>query len=63
LSDEEMNESYDVVSKKVNDEIEKLTDDLTFGNLANIDKKLKLPRGTSFEMSGLSDYFNFYLDT
>ena len=58
-----MKDSYDAVSEKVNDEIEKLNDDATFANLEEIDKKLKLPRGTSFEMSGLSDYFQFYLDT
>jgi hypothetical protein len=58
-----MKGSYDAVSEKVNDEIEKLNDDATFANLEEIDKKLKLPRGTSFEMSGWSDYFQFYLDT
>ena len=58
-----MKDSYDAVSEKVNDEIEKLNDDATFANLEEIDKKLKLPRGTSFETSGLSDYFQFYLDT
>jgi hypothetical protein len=28
-----------------------------------IDRKLKLPRGTSFEIGGWSDYFQFYLNT
>mgnify|MGYP000131708025 CR=1 FL=1 len=51
--------SYDEIAKKVNDEIRKLGDTGTFADLAGIDKKLRLPRGTSFEMSGYADYFTF----
>ena len=43
--------------KKVNEEIAALRDDGTFANLKNIDKKLGLPRRTSFEMGGFADYF------
>ena len=32
-------------------------DDATFADLAEIDRKLGLPRGTSFEMGGFADYF------
>lgn len=53
------NKTYDEISKMVNDEIKKLVSTGTFADLAEIDKKLNLPRGTSFEMSGYSDYFNF----
>ena len=41
------------------DEIAALWDTRTFADLKGIDKKLRLPRGTSFEMSGNSDYFTF----
>ena len=51
--------SYDELCAKVNDEIRKLGDTGTFAELAKIDKKLGLPRGTSFEMGGFSDYFAF----
>ena len=51
--------SYDELCAKVNDEIRKLGDTGTFADLAGIDKKLRLPRGTSFEMSGYADYFTF----
>ena len=55
-------EGYDEISKRVNGEIAKLGDTGTFANLAGIDKKLGLPRGTSFEMGGFSDYFTFEMD-
>ena len=54
-----MNGTYDEIAKKVNDEIRKLGDTVTFAELAKIDKKLGLHRGTSFEMSGYADYFTF----
>ena len=54
-----MNGTYDEIAKKVNDEVAALGDTGTFADLAGIDKKLGLPRGTSFEMSGYSDYFTF----
>jgi hypothetical protein len=52
-------EGYDAISKRVNDEIAKLGKGGTFADLKLIDKKLGLPRGTSFEMGGYSDYFAF----
>ena len=53
------NAGYDEIAKKVNDEIAALGDDGTFADLKTIDDKLGLPRGTSFEMGGYSDYFAF----
>ena len=54
-----MNGTYDEIAKKVNDEIRKLGDTGTFADLKGIDTKLKIPRGTSFELSGYADYFTF----
>ena len=51
--------TYDEISKLVNDEVSKLGKGGTFVDLPTIDKKLGLPRGTSFESSGWSDYFAF----
>ena len=56
------NAGYDEIAKKVNEEIAALGDDGTFADLAGIDKKLGLPRGTSFEMGGYADYFEFMSD-
>ena len=53
---------YDAISKRVNESIAELGDDATFANLAGIDKKLGLPRGTSFDMGGYADYFEFVED-
>jgi len=50
-----MPSGYDATAKKVNEEISKLGDAGTFSDLAGIDKKLGLPRGTSFEMGGYVD--------
>jgi hypothetical protein len=50
---------YDAIAKKVNYEIAKLGEDGTFGDLKGIDKKLRLTRGTSFEMSGMVDWYAF----
>jgi len=50
---------YDEIAKRVNDEIVKLGKSGTFADLKGIDKKLRLPRGTSFEMGGYADYFAF----
>ena len=47
-----MNGSYDEISKRVNEEIAKLGKGGTFADLAKIDKKLGLPRGTSWERAG-----------
>ena len=52
-------EGYDEIAKRVNEEIAALGDDGTFADLQEIDKKLGLPRGTSFEMGGFADYFAF----
>jgi len=52
-------EGYDEIAKRVNEEIAALGDDGTFADLKTIDKKLGLPRGTSWEMGGYSDYFAF----
>jgi hypothetical protein len=53
-----MTDGYDATAKKVNEEISKLGDTGTFGDLAGIDKKLGLPKGTSWEMSGMADWFS-----
>ena len=52
-----MNDGYDATAKKVNAEISKLGDAGTFADLAGIDKKRGLPKGTSWEMGGYADYF------
>ena len=52
-------EGYDAISKRVNAEITALGEGATFADLAGIDKKLGLPRGTTFEMGGFADYFAF----
>ena len=57
-----MVEGYDATAKLVNEEIAKLGDTETFADLAGIDKKLGLPKGTSWEMGGYADYFAFEED-
>ena len=57
-----MNEGYDATAKLVNAEIARLGDAGTFADLAGIDKKLGLPKGTSWEMGGYADYFAFEED-
>ena len=52
-------EGYDEIAKRVNEEIAALGDAGTFADLKLIDQRLGLPRGTSFEMGGYSDYFAF----
>ena len=52
-----MVEGYDATAKLVNAEIAKLGDAGTFADLAGIDKKLGLPKGTSWEMGGYADWF------
>ena len=54
-----MTEGCDATAKLVNEEIAKLGDAGTFADLAGIDKKLELPKGTSFEMGGYADFFEF----
>ena len=57
-----MVEGYDATAKLVNEEISRLGDTGTFADLAGIDKKLGLPKGTSWEMGGYADYFAFEED-
>ena len=57
-----MTEGYDATAKLVNEEIAKLGDTGTFADLAGIDTKLGLPKGTSFEMGGFADYYAFEED-
>jgi len=57
-----MTEVYDATAKKVNDKIPKLGDTGTCVELAKIDTKLRLPRGTSWQMRGYADYFAFIDD-
>ena len=57
-----MSGGYDATAKLVNEEIAKLGDAGTFADLAGIDKKLGLPKGTSFEMGGFADYYAFEED-
>ena len=48
-------EGYNEIAKRVNEEISKLGKGGTYADLKTIDKKLGLPKGTSFEMGGKSD--------
>ena len=57
-----MTGTYDEIAKRVNDEITKLGKGGTYADLKGIDKKLRLPRGTSWEMGGYADYFAFEED-
>jgi hypothetical protein len=57
-----MKGTYDEIARKVNEEIAAVGDTGTFADLKGIDKKLRLPRGTSFEMSGYADYFAFMVE-
>ena len=54
--------TYEQISDQVNEELRK-TENKTFGALSEVDRKLNLPSGTSFEMVGWSDYFAFEWDT
>ena len=53
-----MKGTQDEISKRVNEEIAKLGKSGTFADLAVIDKKLGLPRETSWEMGGFADYMD-----
>ena len=50
--------TYDPIADQVNKEL-RATKNQTFGALSKVDNKLNLPHGTSWEMSGWSDYFAF----
>jgi len=52
------NKSYDEISKMVND---KLKQNVSLST-RKVDDELKLPWGTSFEMSGDADYYNELYD-
>jgi len=52
-----MTDGYDATAKLVNEEIAKLGDAGTFADLKTIDKKLGLPKGSSWETGGYADYF------
>ena len=51
--------SYDEFSKMVNDKLKESKNE-TFGAFKETDDALNLPTGTSWEMSGWKDYFDFY---
>ncbi len=53
-----MTGTYDEISKRVNEEISK-RGKIGFADLAKLDKKLGLPRGTSWEMGGFAAYYAF----
>ena len=57
-----MTGTYDEIAKRVNEEIAKLGKGGTFADLAKIDKRLGLPKGTSWEMGGFADYYAFEED-
>ena len=57
-----MKGTYDEIARKVNEEIAAVGDTGTFADLKGIDKKLRLPRGTSWEMGGFADYYAFEKD-
>ena len=52
-----MTDGYDATAKLVNEEIAKLGDAGTFAELKTIDKKLGLPKESSWEMGAYADYF------
>ena len=54
-----MSGGYDAISRQVNESIAELPGAATFADLAGIDRKLGLLRGTSWEMGGFADYFAF----
>ena len=51
--------TYDQIFNLVNKELSKLERDFTSADLREIDQKLGLPNGTSFEVSGMSDFLQF----
>jgi len=53
--------TYDQIADQVNKELKK-SENQKFGALSEIDNKLNLPIGSSFEMSGWSDYFAYEYD-
>ena len=51
--------TYDQISKLVNTELSRLERDFTSADLREIDQKLGLPIGTSFEVSEIPDFLQF----
>ena len=52
------NKTYDEIIQLVNAELEQ-TETITFSTFRLLDKKLKLPTGTSLDASGWKDSFQF----
>ena len=52
------NQTYDQIADLVNEELDK-SRELNFSIFQQIDKKLKLPAGLSYEMSGWKDAIGF----
>ena len=52
------NKTYDEIIQLVNAELQQ-TETITFSTFRLLDKKLKLPRGTSLDASGWSDFIDF----
>ena len=52
-------ETYDDTAALVIEEFSKLGESATFDDLSVIDAKLRLPRGTSWEMIGYADWFSW----
>ena len=52
------NQTYDQITDLVNAELGK-SKELNFSTFRQIDKKLKLPAGSSYEMSGWKDAIDF----
>ena len=57
-----MKNNYDEIVKLVSDKLTEFEDDNSFAIMAQIDKDLCLPKGTTFDASGWKDYFDFYYD-
>ena len=52
------NKTYDEIIQLVNAELQQ-TETITFSKLRQIDKKLRLPKGTSLDASGWKDILDF----
>ena len=56
------NKTYDEIIQLVNAELEQ-TETITFSTFRLLDKKLKMPSGTSLDASGWKDYIDFQFQT
>lgn len=52
------NKTYDEIIQLVNEELQQ-TETITFSTFRLLDKKLRLPTGTSLDASGWKDSFDF----